>query len=57
VTMGLVPGEQVVTDGQSRLNPGSHVTIIEPGREGVPANPGGDTANAGVATLGHTANR
>lgn len=57
VTMGLVPGEQVVTDGQSRLNPGSHVTIIEPGREGVPTPPGGDTADAGVATLGHTTNR
>ena len=54
VTMGLQPGEQVVTDGQSRLNPGSHVTIIEPGKQGEPTNPAGDTANAGVATLGGT---
>lgn len=52
ITMGLTAGEQVVTDGQSRLNPGSHVTIIEPGHEGNPANPGGDTAAAGVAALG-----
>jgi len=52
VTTGLTPGEQVVTDGQSRLNQGSHVTIIEPGSEGNPATPGGDTAAAGVAALG-----
>jgi multidrug efflux system membrane fusion protein len=51
VTMGLVGGEQVVTDGQSRLNPGSHVTIIEPGSEGNPVRPLGDTANAGVNAL------
>ncbi|MFL5562531.1 MAG: efflux RND transporter periplasmic adaptor subunit [Gemmatimonadaceae bacterium] len=52
VTMGLVAGEQVVTDGQSRLNPGSHVTIIKPGKDSAQMNPGGDTANAGVAALG-----
>ena len=52
VTMGLVAGEQVVTDGQSRLNPGSHVTIITPGSEGNPEAPLGDTAAAGVAALG-----
>jgi len=49
VMTGLAAGEQVVTDGQSRLSPGSHVTIIEPGREGNPMNPGGDTAATGVA--------
>ena len=52
VTMGLTAGEQVVTDGQSRLSPGSHVTIITPGREGNPTAPTGDTAAAGVAALG-----
>lgn len=52
VTMGLAAGEQVVTDGQSRLNPGSHVMIIVPGKEGNPVTPGGDTAAAGVASLG-----
>jgi multidrug efflux system membrane fusion protein len=52
VTLGLVAGEQVVTDGQSRLNPGSHVTIITPGSEGNPEAPLGDTAAAGVAALG-----
>lgn len=52
VTMGLAAGEQVVTDGQSRLNPGSHVTIIAPGPEGNPVTPSGDTAAAGVAALG-----
>lgn len=55
VTMGLAAGEQVVTDGQSRLSPGSHVTIITPGREGNPTAPSGDTAAAGVAALGGVA--
>lgn len=55
VTMGLVAGEQVVTDGQSRLNPGSHVTIIQPGGDSAQMNPAGDTANAGVAALGGAA--
>ena len=52
VTMGLTAGEMVVTDGQSRLSPGSHVTIITPGSEGNPVNPLGDTAAAGVSALG-----
>ena len=52
VTIGLAAGERVVTDGQSRLNDGSRVTIITPATEGAPATPGGDTAAAGVAALG-----
>ena len=52
VTIGLAAGERVVTDGQSRLNDGSRVTIVKPAIEGTPATPGGDTAAAGVAALG-----
>lgn len=52
VTMGLAAGEQVVTDGQSRLSPGSHVAIVTPGSGDNPAAPLGDTAAAGVAALG-----
>ena len=55
ITMGLAAGEQVVTDGQSRLSPGSRVTIIAPAPNGTPVMPGGDTAAAGVAALGRGA--
>jgi multidrug efflux system membrane fusion protein len=33
VYRGLHDGEEVVVDGQSRLNPGSKVTIIRPGAD------------------------
>jgi len=33
VDSGLREGEQVVTDGQSRLNPGSRVSILAPGKD------------------------
>ncbi len=55
VTRGLAAGEQVVTDGQSRLSAGSRVMIIRTPPEGIPVMPGGDTAAAGVAALGREA--
>lgn len=33
IEKGLRDGEQVVVDGQSRLSPGAHVTIIRPGAD------------------------
>jgi multidrug efflux system membrane fusion protein len=33
IEKGLRDGEQVVVDGQSRLNPGAHVMIIRPGAD------------------------
>lgn len=39
VTSGLKPGEKVVTDGASRLNEGSHVTIVASSNDAGSAGP------------------
>jgi len=33
ISQGLKPGEQVITDGQLQLEPGSHVKVRQPGQE------------------------
>jgi len=43
VAQGLADGERVVIDGQSRLNPGSHVSLI---------GPGADTAGRSLSSTG-----
>ena len=49
VASGLKPGEQVVTDGQSRLSQGSRVAIIAPnGGGGASARVPGDVGTSGV---------
>jgi multidrug efflux system membrane fusion protein len=53
IQKGLNVGERVVTDGQSRLNPGSRVSIITTGSDTGTArlsNAAGDSSGAGQAT-------
>lgn len=45
IASGLTDGERVVIDGQSRLNPGSHVSILS-------APAGGDTAGRTLSATG-----
>jgi multidrug efflux system membrane fusion protein len=39
IDKGLRDGEQVVIDGQSRLNPGAHVTMIRPAADTARSRP------------------
>jgi multidrug efflux system membrane fusion protein len=48
VASGLQPGEQVVTDGQSRLSQGSRVAIIAPNGGGASSRVAGDVGTSGV---------
>ena len=41
IDKGIVPGEQVVTDGQIRLSPGAKIAIRTPGQQGQAASPAG----------------
>jgi multidrug efflux system membrane fusion protein len=48
VAAGLKPGEQVVTDGQSRLSQGSRVAIIAPNGAGARGRVAGGVGTSGV---------
>ena len=48
VDRGLSEGEQVVTDGQSRLKPGSRVAILGPGRDTAQSAPLSNAADGEV---------
>ena len=43
ITSGLVAGQKIVVDGQSRLSPGALVDVRQPANAGAPAS-GGDTS-------------